>query len=582
MTTYASSIAMTLTGYTIMAAAYYGWGELVSRILRLGLKGGERVFSQLWLGWCGALLLLQIINFIVPITALVSIAVYSTGILLFLSLSVRQIDILRHARSTGVIVYWILLALFAIWTASWSTLSPTNYDSGLYHFNSVRWINEYPIVTGIGNLHRRLAFNQSFFTYAASLNLKPFFTHGHNLANSYLVLLLFAESLFTVVHSGGGKRSEKKDIGVVTFLSFCFIPVAIVISVTNSLSSPTPDIATSVLQLVLFLHFARHMEERNYRDSYISRVAVILVLAATAITVKMSIMMYAATIVLLAAILLWHGRKGDHAVFLRQAAVLLAAPALIGIVWMAKSYLQSGYPLFPATFGGIDFDWSVPRALAIEETRWIYSWARLPGLNPDRVLGSWNWLGPWMTNLFAHTETIVYPLSVSALAVAGWILLIVIRPMRFTNKVDKMLFLLPVPMLAGLAFWFFTAPDPRFAGVIFFLLPPAALYPLLKFIAPGPARNGGLFTVMVFTVIAYGAILLWIVGNAPIIVKTPQQGYGPVPVIPMQVQTTFSGLRIWVPVHEDQCWDSELPSTPYFDKYLHLRGSTVRSGFSVK
>jgi hypothetical protein len=68
-------------------------------------------------------------------------------------------------------------------------LAPDNYDSGLYHLQSIRWDNTYPIVPGLGNLHERLAFNQSFFEFVAALNFQPYFGHGSALANSFLYLL---------------------------------------------------------------------------------------------------------------------------------------------------------------------------------------------------------------------------------------------------------------------------------------------------------------------------------------------------------------------------------------------------------
>ncbi|MDE7187935.1 MAG: hypothetical protein K2O13_10570, partial [Lachnospiraceae bacterium] len=42
-----------------------------------------------------------------------------------------------------------------------------HYDTGLYHAQSIRWLEEYGAVKGLGNLHCRLAYNSSSFALSA-------------------------------------------------------------------------------------------------------------------------------------------------------------------------------------------------------------------------------------------------------------------------------------------------------------------------------------------------------------------------------------------------------------------------------
>ncbi len=53
------------------------------------------------------------------------------------------------------IFYLILFLLFAYGTSR----GIIHYDTGLYHAQSIRWIEEYGVVKGLGNLHCRLAYN---------------------------------------------------------------------------------------------------------------------------------------------------------------------------------------------------------------------------------------------------------------------------------------------------------------------------------------------------------------------------------------------------------------------------------------
>src|SRR6516165_5501945 len=91
---------------------------------------------------------------------------------------------------------WYILpaGLVILWVADRALGEPGVYDSGLYHFSSVRWANQLPLPPGLGNLHGRLAFNQSYFLYVAFLNNFPVVGFGHNLANS----LLLAAAILTV------------------------------------------------------------------------------------------------------------------------------------------------------------------------------------------------------------------------------------------------------------------------------------------------------------------------------------------------------------------------------------------------
>ncbi len=582
MMSYFESLMLSLSGYAIMALSYYGWGTLVGRFLLTQISGQEHIFTSLWIGWCTTLLLFQTLHFVVPITAAVSGPVFFLG-LVFLAADLRKRTVLRPLHTSRTAFYCVLLCLFAVWTASWAMLPPANYDSGLYHFNSVRWLNEYALVPGIGNLHPRLAFNQAFFTYAAALNLYPFIGHGHNLANSFLALLLIAECLSVVVFYRSRVRSAIAASRIMLFLSLCMLPVAVLIVVTSSISSPSTDIAATILQLLLFLYFSRYLEDRHNEERAPFRLLSLAILVATAVTVKLSMIVYAATIGFVVLAVQRHVRKrGGGALPKHMRWFLVGLPLIIMSIWILRGYVTSGYPLFPSTMGGLGVDWVVPRERAISEARWIYSWARQPGLNPDYVLGSWDWLRPWLTRMSTQSVTIVYPLVISVFAATGWVLLSLIHPTKFRETDDAVLFLLPLPVLGGLLFWFFSAPDPRFATALFFLLPPALLYPVLKFSTNRAGYDGTIFVTLAFAVVANGSLTLWMLERAPLVAAFPTQGYGAVPVAALKSERTASGLDVLVPRSGDQCWDSALPCTPYFDSKLHLRGRAEESGFSVQ
>ena len=149
--------------------------------------------TLIWLGWAFTLFILQLLHFIFPITIYVVVPILIIG-LLFSRHQIVEVFRLRSQKRTTVLkfagILFIMLALTS-WIALRSMLPPENFDFGLI-INVIRWINSFPIIPGLGNLHGRLAFNQSFFLYAAALNFHPYFDHGRSIANSFLFLLTFA------------------------------------------------------------------------------------------------------------------------------------------------------------------------------------------------------------------------------------------------------------------------------------------------------------------------------------------------------------------------------------------------------
>ena len=197
--THISALCCMLFAYLLLGVSYYGWGRVAAFCLGVSNEKPESFALPVWLGWAFTLLLFQIAHFFFSLTAYVSIPVFALGFV-FAILQTRP-GVRSYFVSQGeLILLAIGVVLFlgvAVWIASRSMLPPTHWDLGLYYLNTIRWINTYPIVPGLGNLHGRLAFNHSFFTYVAALNLYPYFGHGCSLANSFLFLIVVAVNSYS-------------------------------------------------------------------------------------------------------------------------------------------------------------------------------------------------------------------------------------------------------------------------------------------------------------------------------------------------------------------------------------------------
>jgi hypothetical protein len=574
-----SALLLTLLIYVVLAVAFYGWGLVTARLLGFQKQATTCVTYFVWLGWAFTLLLFQLLYFVLPLTAFVAIPVLAIGAALALPsvLKAYRCNSIRPSIRIPLILGGIIAILFASWIASRSMLPPTNYDSGLYHFNKIRWINSFPIVPGLGNLHGRLAFNHSFFAYVAAVNLYPFFGHGASIANSFLFLLTiatFLESLRPVFNQPALliESHPFQYIGIVltlpTLAYLSFYP-----HFSEGFSSPSPDLTSIFLQLTMMLVFAQALGEWNsgVRDQN-ARAVLLGLLAVSAVTIKLSNLAFSSVIMVF--VLLY--ARARHAPHLFWRLAIFSAFALS--VWCLQSILLSGAPFYPATIGYLPVKWAVPIEQAINEAEYVYGFARKPDQMEWRsALETWHWIVPWIDRLFI-VMWVVLPLTITVLTCT-----ITFALCRYYNRgLQLSEWAIVLPSAVGAIYWFFLAPDMRFAHAIFFTLPVGAVVLLFSLIRDTITGR----RLLLLLCVAFGVV------NIPIFARFARtapytsfslSGWQPAPSIPMEIQTTSSGLPVYTPRTGDQCWDSPLPSTPYFNANLTLiRPGDISSGFTVK
>ncbi len=599
------ALIFTLLIYLIMALSFFGWGrallnllqprtlELTNPLLQTGHRKdrGSLNFDKttqeyeinqsktvsIWIGWALSILLFQIIHLFLPINIYTTTPIFVIGIVLALTIYRDDIYTLSWLKMRWIAIT-ILLGI-AIWISLHAMLTPTNYDTGLYHLNSIRWTNTYPIVPGLGNLHGRLAFNQSFFSYVAALNFFPYFNHGRSLANSFLFLLTFA-TIFEVLKPYFKQMPLMEKTHPYAYLPSIFIiPVLLYIALTNNgLASPTPDLTSTLLQLIIFIYLAlaisQWQEER--RVSY-SNILFITILSTTAITVKLSNIIFVITIYAIILLYLAYTRQLKTRVML----YLLLPTVFILSIFILRGIILSGVPLYPSTlgYGLLPIDWLMQKERIIDEANWVYSWARNPGPHWSHVLGNWDWFKPWREELYKnHFLEFVYPLSISLIML---VTLFIGRIFRNITKLQFSEIVIIFPILFSLLFWFFTAPGLRFLNALLFLFLITAF--MLLFTSVRHHLSGKKFYVAI--------ILGLIICNISYYkytrihhegLKIAKKSWELPKSVPLIKSVTYSGLEVYGPKNGDQCWDSKLPCTPFFNKLLKLRvKGDLSSGFMI-
>jgi hypothetical protein len=136
---------------------------------------------------------------------------------------------------------------------------------------------------------------------------------------------------------------------------------------------------------------------------------------------------------------------------------------------------------------------------------------------------------------------------------------------------DKRLFLLYVPILASLVFWFLTAPDPRFLGVI------PVLYLLLSFLIcmrlNGPVieafHESPVFSKPFIKIIfCFGLGLLCIKQLG--LRSVSLNGWVAIPQPVLQQSLTKQNMPVYTAQTNGQCWNAPLPCAAAFDRALRV------------
>ena len=446
----------------VITLAFKGWGGVVRRWLSqsdsIKESIGVNAIPDIWIGLCICISFAELIHFALPINWQVSVAVLGLGI--FLELHHYRYNYLKAisaARLNASISAQTRLHLTAfcaisfIWISA-AMLTPNNYDSGLYHFSSIKWLNEHPLILGLVNLHSRLAFNQSYFALIALLNFHPFYPQAYAGTGVYLFIL----TALSCAHFIGASTPHR------IFLFVCLL--ILLNGFVLKASSPTPDLAVALFQIVIFSVLFNILRSGgrappcvNERRAQDTSVPLLILLCASSVTIKLSMVMFCfgAALMMYHPIIEW--AKGQRLYGLR----LIIICAAILCIHAIRGIGLSGMPFYPSTLGAL---WNLPYApdisVPINEANWVYSWARQPGLSPELVLGNWAWLTPWV----AAQPIRFWILSISALALLAINLMLLLGNRVARNHVR--MYALYTPLVLGVGFWFFTAPEPRFLGAI--------------------------------------------------------------------------------------------------------------------
>ena len=402
-----------------------------------------------------------------------------------------------------------LLTLFFAYAASHGYL---HVDTGLYHAQSIRWVEEYGAVPGLALLHNRLGYNSAAFPLTALYSMK--FLTGRSLhgAAGYLALLVAAECLPLLRIPGRMTRGCRARSVLLPSDFVRAAAVYYICSILDEMVSPASDYFMVLLTFHLVLRTAVLLEKEE-RDWF--PYALLTFLAVFNTTVKLS----AAPQMLFVFYPLWMifhedgysaGRKmsGTETSGREQPAGSAASRIILSILtgvfiaapYFARNVIMTGYLIYPlASVDLFDLPWKIEWGYAASDQKEIAVWGR--GYTDVYMYEAP--LSYWLPNWFRSqgavdkaallADLVTVPVMFAAAVVAA----ISGKKSNATGdgKIraagnltgdgtpvgsrakEGLWFPLYFTVIAGLAFWFFGAPLMRYGCVYCYLA--AILIPML-------------------------------------------------------------------------------------------------------
>lgn len=362
-------------------------------------RAGDRLVISLWLGLVINAQLLLVASHLAPLTplcgALVGAAVSGLALL---SRGVRA-EAVRLKGLLGRPPLILGLLALTLGVAAFASQPITYFDTGLYHFQNIKWLSEYGAVEGVGIIHDRFAFTPAWFALAAPFDAGPFQTRAAAVADGFALLVACLHALLCARRCAAG---EGRGSDWLAALSFALVLApALVWRMPASASPDMPGffLAVAVVWAVCLLEEARG-------GAAAGRLIPVL-LAACAVGVKLNALplLFVACVYYVAG----GGLNLRRVLWAGGAVTLLLLPAL------AHRVFVSGCPLYPSKALCLDVPWSVGVRQAELHTRAIREWARWEGTGL-RWTDGWGWVVPWATKGFTLKNSFVIPFC---LLVAG-------------------------------------------------------------------------------------------------------------------------------------------------------------------
>lgn len=347
------------------------------------------------------------------------------------------------SRQSSILGLCVVLDLFLIF-AYGTSRGMIHYDTGLYHAQSIRWIEEYGAVKGLGNLHCRLAYNSSSFALSALYSMAFLDGQSYHCAAGWLAFLLaaFCLPIRKSLREGRLRTSDFARIMCVYYL----------VNVFDEMISPASDYFMVLMAFYIVIKWL-DLAERGERE--ILPYALLCVLGVFLLTVKLSAALILLLTIYPACRLIREKRWGETGAYL-GLGIVTALPFFI------RNVVISGWLVYPFTqIDLFDVVWKIPKGLADYDAREIQVWGRGYTDVAQFDMSVREWLPGWFRTLAGSDKILV-------LAAAAAVVALFAEAVYLMRK-SSALFTAQAAVAGSFLFWLCTSPLIRYGCVWVYL-----------------------------------------------------------------------------------------------------------------
>ncbi len=474
-------------------------------------------------------------------------------------------DLTGKLKGNRLIIYAVIILASAFFTSR----GTFHTDTGIYHAQTIRLMEEYGVIKGLGNLQVHYAYNSSYLALCALFTLSfilPFALH----TMTGFFMALFACYASEGLMSFAGHKRHGGDMARVAILIYCLTNM-------TGLQSPATDYGTMFMALYILCAFISYAEEKENDDKVeaIAFYGYLSVLSIFVVSMKLS----AALLVILAIV---------PFVFLVQKKMwkeigwFLLIGFLSFLPYLVRNVILSGWLFYPvASIDLFNVEWKIPVDYMIHDADQIKVWGKclydVSRVN-DRIS---SWFPIWWEEKQHYEEMLVYSQVVGViLLAAGWI--IGIKKKRVSFAIVAFY----GTVLANIAMWFVTAPFIRYGLAFLLILPLCAVGDVLDLIH----EKKNVFLIAVITLIAIN-FFSWIdnyfMDDLVFVKHYISDGYYITPVPFEDAEMTpvdMDGLTVYVAGFDEVNSYYTCPGSCY-DQMVNrteLIGDTIYDGFKAK
>lgn len=329
-----------------------------------------------------------------------------------------------------------------------------HYDSDLYHAQSIRWIEEYGVVKGLGNIHVRFAYNSSFFALSALYSMKFLTGRSLHTVNGFIALMLWIQVL-PVFEKSNEKHKRTLVTGFARLGAFYYLTV-----IYSDIVAPASDYA---IMCVVFFIVIKWLELLEKEEDSAVPYALLCVAGVYAVTLKLTAGLLLLLLVKPVYMLVREKKWRDIGIYLMMGVVTI-------VPWLARTVVISGYVLYP--FPALDLfsvDWKIDAAVAALDAAEIKTWGR--GLNNAALAGLpvSEWFGGWFRGSLPMIGKLLVIADMICLPVFVILVIYNILCRYNTTKMQKRQLFVLGTVLASYGFWQLSAPLLRY-GYAYVLL----------------------------------------------------------------------------------------------------------------